>query len=264
MKITCHGNLETYEKAFARLSEHKADFTVRTRGVSKNINLGSNYGMRFVNSHMAGAFMCGLVKRDIDNYLLKNDVPLVNHRFYNVQYVNIQAIEKIGKAPFACYDANYCYFQTAYNLGYITRKTFKRGIRDKEIKPGLLAAIGGLGSLDFCEDYKGGKLVNKYPDWDKYNRYSPFYWNVITVIWKMMQDCIAEFGDDLYMWLTDCAYINTSREKDLKLFLEKRGYEHKRFMANFEGIDYDKEKLSWYDAKANRVKTMSYFGKDKY
>lgn len=264
MKVISTGNLENFDKALERLVAAKSDFVVKERGASRQVSLDHNMGMKFMAGKMSGAFMCSLVKKDIDNYLLTKPKPLVYNKFYNVQYINANAIEKLGNKPIACYDADYCYFQTAYNLGYITKKTFKRGIADKKLKSGLLAAIGGLNSLDFYKEYKGGVLVKKYPDWDKYNKYSPFYWNVIERVWTMMQDCIALLGDDLYMWLTDCCYINPDREEEVKKFLEAKGYNHKRFMANFESIDFNKNEVVWYDAKANKVKTMSFYGKDTY
>jgi len=263
MKTLVIGNSTDFVNTTDHLNKHNCAYKVRSRGLSKVVMLNGNKGiMRFYDNKMSSAFLSGMVRRDIDKFIEKKGVPFIYDKFYNTQYVNVAAIEKVIGVPVYCIDINYCYFQTAYNLGYISKKTFKRGTdgdNHTKLKEGVLAAIGGLNSLDFYEEYNKGQKVREYIDWEKHKKYSPFYWNVIAEVWYLMDECKRILGNDMYMWLTDCCYTSEKRKQEVYDLFEKKGYKCKHFIADFERVDEKNKMVYWFDTKANRTKGIPYY-----
>lgn len=259
MKVHNVGGLKNFTRAFDMIVKNGNDFTVKSGGASKRIEFDSGKrGMTFSDSKIKGAFLCGMVRADINRYIEENGVPPVFNKIYNLTKFNTELIAKNIKSPVTAIDINYCYFQTAYNLGYISKKTFDRGTISKDIKEGVLASIGSLNKLEMVETYRSGKLIEKKVDFDKYNRYSPFYWNIINKVWVMMEDFFEAFPENSYMWLTDCCYVDTHIIKKALKFIHDRGYKTKTFMIDFQNVDNIKQTVHWFDCKDSKNKSIFY------
>ena len=68
--------------------------------------------------------------------------------------------------------------------------------------------------------------------------------------------------DDMYMWLTDCAFIKTSRKKEVEAIINKYGFNHKSYVSNFTSADTNN--VEWYDCKHNKYKYMSVSNRNLY
>lgn len=263
------GNLEKSQELIRKMRENKCSFTVVSGGQSKKIlfqNKGETYKKKTYygnakSEHLPGVFMCSIVKKDIDSYIKNgNPIPQFKDKPSLLLY-NFKEIEKICEADKThlsyAIDINSCYFQTAYNLGFISKKTFDRGWKDRDIyKYGILASIGTLNKKEVIEKYVDGELVSTDYEEENYNKYSPFYWAIINEVNKIMNQIAELLGDDFYMWLTDCAVFKRGREKDVESFLDENNYSYKNFRIEYEKID--KRKIYWYDYSKAKSKYVNY------
>jgi hypothetical protein len=69
-----------------------------------------------------------------------------------------------------------------------------------------------------------------------------------------MIDSFKEFGDDWYMFLTDCLFVSIDRIKDAQEFLKERGFHYKNHTIEFK--TYDAKNITWFDYKDMKIKTM--------
>ena len=263
------GNLEKSQELITKMKDSGCNFTVVSGGQSKKIlfqKKGETYKKKTYygnnkTEHLPGVFMCNVVKKDIDAYI-KNGSPIPTYKDKpSLLLYNFKEIENLcdGDKTELSYaiDINSCYFQTAYNLGFITKKTFDRGWKDRDIyKYGILASIGTLNKKEVIEEYVEGKLVSRKYEEENYNKYSPFYWAVINEVYKTMNQIAELLGDDFYMWLTDCAVFKKGREKEVEDFLDKNNYSYKNFRIEYEKID--KRKIYWYDYSKAKSKYVNY------
>lgn len=264
------GNLEKSQDLIKKMKDSKCSFTVVSGGQSKKILFQKDKGEVYKkktyygnnkSQHLPGVFMCNVVKKDIDNFILENGVlPNPNNKpsllLYNFKEIERLCENEKTELSYAI-DINSCYFQTAYNLGFISKKTFDRGWRDREVyKYGILASIGTLNKREVIEKYVDGELVSRDYEEDNYNKYSPFYWAVINRVYDLMNQIAELLGDDFYMWLTDCAVFKRGREKEVEDFLQENNYSYKNFRIEYEKID--KRKIYWYDYSKAKSKYVNY------
>ena len=205
--------------------------------------------------------MVNAVRRNIDNYIESGKpIPKLEYRPKLVLY-NFMEIEKaINKNPrdlTNAIDINACYFKTAYNLGFINEDLYIKGWeKRKENKLGLLASIGSLNKHETIETYKNGKLRTTDTNWEYKNKYSPFYWAIINKVAEVMMEIAHALGENFYMWLTDCVYVDRDKKKIATDILDKYGYDYKSFYIEF--TDLRGRQLNWYDFKANEEKYINH------
>jgi hypothetical protein len=258
-KVFQGGRLTNFNRRLDKLKENKSTFSVVSGGMTKKILYKNDddtirskevfFGYKG-NNNLKGAYMVNLVKKEIDEYI-QEGYPIPENKInptlvlYNLSMIK-KLTEEDPKRDVCCIDINSCYFQTAYNLGYITQETFKKGWESRKVnKIGFLASIGSLNKKNLISEYKNGNLVNQYYDMETYNKYSPFYWAIINEVFRLMSDIAVNLKDDFFMWLTDCAYINKDRKEEVERYLEANNYEHKNFVAEF--VKFDGRKVYWYD-----------------
>jgi hypothetical protein len=150
-------------------------------------------------------------------------------------------------------DINACYWFVAHKLGYISDTLFERGLNTKK-KKGLLIAIGCLNKLPMIKTYVDGECVATDFDMESHNTYSPFYWNVINYTHELMIESFKLFGDDWYMFLTDCLFVSVDKIKDAQEFLKEKGFFYKNHSIEFK--TFDSRNITWYDFKDQKIKTM--------
>lgn len=251
------------------MKENKCDFTVVSGGQSKKIlfqNNGETYKKKSYygnknEEHLEGVFMCNMVKKDINREIKDESQPPPPVEKPSLLLYNFKEIEKICNSEKSelsyAIDINSCYFQTAYNLGFISQKTFNRGWKDRaRYKYGILAAIGTLNKREVIEEYVDGELISREYETENYNKYSPFYWAIINEVNRVMMEVSFALGDDFYMWLTDCAVFKRGREEDVERILKANNYSFKSFRIEYEKID--KRKIFWYDYGKGKTKYVNY------
>jgi hypothetical protein len=254
------GDLEKYRTALEYARKSKQSFQIVSTGLSRKILMPNGYklnyfGRKGTNNLVEGAFLVMMVRREIDAYIEKNGIP-PKVEPTQVQTFNFTAIRKVlsGKrVPVVGVDINACYWFVAHKLGYISDTLFERGLNTKK-KKGLLIAIGCLNKLPMIKTYVDGECVATDFDMESHNTYSPFYWNVINYTHELMIESFKLFGDDWYMFLTDCLFVSVDKIKDAQEFLKEKGFFYKNHSIEFK--TFDSRNITWYDFKDQKIKTM--------
>lgn len=254
------GNLKQFNKSLERQIENRSDFKIVSSGLSRTIVFDSGLKFRyFSNSHkdnIKGSYFVNLVRKQVDKFIESDsDMPNYTERI-NAQSFNIDGIRKAieNDVKVECIDLNSCYWTTAYNLGFIDKRLFNKGIESGH-KQGLVVSIGALNKLPLIESYTKGSIVSRKYDYDFNNRYSPFYWSIITKVRDVMMEVYEALGDDLYMWLTDCAFVNSSRKDEVVSIFEKHMYKYKSYESKFTKLS--KLKVNWIDMSKEKNKEIS-------
>jgi hypothetical protein len=254
------GDLEKYQSALAYAKKSKQSFTIVSTGLSRKMVLPNGYKLNYFgrkgsNNLVEGAFLVMMVKREIDAYIEKNGVP-PKVEPTQVQTFNFTAIKKVlsgNRQPIVGVDINACYWYVAHKLGYISDSLFERGLNTKK-KKGLLISIGCLNKLPMIKTYENGECVSTTFDFEYNDTYSPFYWNIINYTYELMIESFYIFGDDWYMYLTDCLFVSVDKIKDAQEFLKSKGFYHKNHSIEFKS--FDSKNITWFDFKDSKIKTM--------
>ena len=254
------GDLEKYRTAIEYARKSKQSFQIVSTGLSRKIIMPNGYklnyfGRKGAQNLVEGAFLVMMVRREIDAYIEKNGTP-PQVEPTQVQTFNFTAIRKVlsGKRkPIVGVDINACYWFVAHKLGYISDTLFERGLNTKK-KKGLLIAIGCLNKLPMIKTYQDGVCIDTSFDTAQHQMYSPFYWNIIYHTHQLMIDSFKVFGDDWYMFLTDCLFVSIDRMKDAQEFLKEKGFFYKNHSIEFK--TFDSRNITWYDFKDQKIKTM--------
>jgi len=258
-KVFNAGSIDKYKKTLQAAQHLGESFTTTSSGLTRKIVYANGTQLRFFGSDgkrsiIDGAFLVPMVQREIDEYIFEKGVPKFS-KIDDVQQFNLQKIseyvDKKSKKPVWGIDINACYWTTAYNLGYISERLYKRGI-SSVAKQGLLVSIGALNKLPVVRSYENGALISKSYDEVTYMKYAPFYWNIIQTTHDLMMESFSLMRDDWYMFLTDCLFVDYSSVKVAKKFIEKMGYGYKTHQIEFTHAD--PLRISWFDWKANCMK----------
>ena len=262
------GDLEKYRTALEYARKSKQSFQIVSTGLSRKILMPNGYklnyfGRKGAQNLVEGAFLVMMVRREIDAYIEKNGTP-PQVEPTQVQTFNFTAIRKVlsGKRkPIVGVDINACYWFVAHKLGYISDTLFERGLNTKK-KKGLLIAIGCLNKLPMIKTYLDGVCIDTSFDTAQHQMYSPFYWNIIYHTHQLMIDSFKVFGDDWYMFLTDCLFVSIDRMKDAQEFLKEKGFFYKNHTIEFK--TFDAKNITWFDYKDMKIKTMYAGSRDIY
>lgn len=253
------GDITKFKKIVDRACTRGSSFKTISTGMSRKITYPTGNTFKFFGQSgksdlIDGAFLVQMVMREIDAYVEQNGIPQYEPN-YEVQMFNLTSISKLAKNKKPCVgiDINACYWTTAYNLGYISEKLYKRGIEAAK-KKGLLVAIGCLNKLPIIRYYEDGKLKKRDFDWPYHNKYSPFYWNIIKHTYDVLMRSFAQFGDNWYMYLTDCLFVDLSQMNKAQKFFSELGYSTKIHYIHFE--KFDGRKITWFDHKEDKNKSI--------
>lgn len=259
------GSIDQFQRTVQKASVNGESFTTVSSGMSRTIQLPNGlklkyFGQREKKSMISGAFLVPMVQREIDKYIEQNGIP-AHQIIQDVQLFNLPLIQQnLGSnKPAVGVDINACYWNTAYQLGYISEKLYTRGLSAAK-KEGLLISIGCLNKKPIIRHYVGGELVSVTYDKEHHQRYSPFYWNVIQRTHQIMMDSYEAFKDNWYMFLTDCLFVDAHKAKDAQKFIKKLGYESKPHAIDYRA--FDGKKLYWFDHKDAKDKVIHADGRD--
>jgi len=268
------GYLDNFDFDLKQLKDNKGDFTVVSSGLTRKIIFQEEYDeapfkrLYFGNSNkdnLPGVHMVSAVRKNIDSYIekggkipkLKYMPKLILYNFEQINRISLENQSSESKESTYAIDINACFFKTAYNLGYFTEELYSKAWkRRKDWKFGLLASIGSLNKHETIDTYKEGVLVDSDINSEYIDTYSPFYWSVINYVAEVMMEIAHELGDDFYMWLTDCVYLNEDRKESIEKILDKHNYEYKDFYIQFN--DLDEKMVKWYDFKSKEDKFINH------
>lgn len=258
-KVFTAGSIDKYKQTLQQAQHLGESFSTISSGLTRKISYSNGTQLRFFGSDgkrsiVDGAFLVPMVQREIDEYIFEKGIPKFS-KIDDVQQFNLQKIyeyvDSKSNKPIWGIDINACYWTTAFNLGYISERLYKRGIQSVA-KQGLLVSIGSLNKLPIIRNYENGALVSKDYDHAFYLRYAPFYWNIIQKTHDLMMESFVLMRSNWYMFLTDCLFVDYDSVKVAKKFIEDNGYGYKTHQIEYKSID--PLRVSWYDWKAHCMK----------
>lgn len=155
-----------------------------------------------------GLYLFNMVKKDVEKYLDKNgliepfdELPV---NFSNTNYDYDKNI--IGM------DINNAYWSVAYLKGYITKKTYDKGLEQKDgMKSIRLSCLSTLGKSRMYQVYENGIYVGEEQinnDSDLQDVYNDIRYSTYGV----MNEIAEELGDDFCCWKTDCIFFYDTEE----------------------------------------------------
>ena len=147
-----------------------------------------------------GLFLFRLVKNDIQNYLLENEVIALDKLPTNFTNINFDSNKKIIGV-----DINNAYWSIAYRKGYISEKTYLKGIEKKEYKVARLSALSTLGKERSYRIYESGKWKSveiKKQDNDLIEIYNDIRYTTFALMYEISLILKNEF----HSWKTDCIF----------------------------------------------------------
>lgn len=168
-----------------------------------------------------GLYLFGMVKRDVLNYIAENgsiepymELP-VNYSNKNFDYSN----NLIGL------DIDNAYWSVAKLKGYITKKTYDKGLEQKDgmksIRLSCLSTLGKSRVYNVYEDgvYVGDERVKE--DTDLQNIYNDVRYSTYGVMLEISE----LLGEDFCSWKTDCIFFkDTIENRDkAKMIIESYG-----------------------------------------
>ncbi len=265
-KVLFSGGLKSYERKLKSFTDNKMNFKVVSYGETRKMmfrGLSFNYFGAKGNKKLKAGFLVGMVIRDINSYIkraaeeglpmpakIEGQKPmLIYSNPNNIRYYGLHRTVK-------AIDVNYCFWKAAFKLGYITERTFLIGLREEKLyKDSRLVAIGVLNKLQTLTEFKLGVAQKPIPNLEYYNKYSPFYWSIISEVNELFYQVRKCLGGDLFMWLTDCAFINPDGREEVIKIMDGMGYSWKEYDVAFE--DVTDRQIQWWNEEGKK-KAISY------
>jgi len=165
------------------------------------------------NKFAKGLYLFRMVKKDIQNYISENEVNVYQQlptNFYNSDYNREN--ETIG------IDINNAYWSVALLKGYITEKTYLKGLEKEDLKSIRLSTLSTLGKKRIYKVYVNGEYSHneeKNESLILQNVYNDIRYSTYGVMYELSEI----LQNDFYCWKTDCVFFKNTK-KNIKIVKE--------------------------------------------
>lgn len=153
-------------------------------------------------------YMFKVVRDDVKRYLIDNPEvilpPLVDVVKYNYNYEH-------DKGTITGTDLNHAFWRIAYIKGYISEKTYERGLVEKA-KALRLATLSTLGTERVYDIYENGILTKQEIKRKKDEVLLDVYKDIRYSCYYMMYELSQILGSDFDSYKTDCIYYRDTPE----------------------------------------------------
>jgi hypothetical protein len=160
-----------------------------------------------------GLYLFNMVKRDIEAYLSENgyiepyDELPVNYSNKEFDYDN----KVVGM------DINNAYWSVAYLKGYISKKTYERGLEQKDgMKSIRLSCLSTLGKARLYEVYEDGKLIGEEAV-NNDEQLQAIYKDIRFSTYGVMNEIANDLENDFCCWKTDCVFFKDTTNNRVKV-----------------------------------------------
>jgi hypothetical protein len=196
---------------YNKLVKGKGDFLIRFGSECNELIFDNAHNVFATkNKNFDSKLLClfNMVQTDVKNFLNINpyiDIPpKVNTIEFNYSYN-----DQIG--TLTATDLDHAFWRIAYVKGYITKKTYEKGLPSSG-KAIRLASLSVLGRGKKFDRYVNGKYVEtvvmKKPD----VLLQKVYVDIRYSCYYMMYELSKILGDDFECWKTDCIYYRDTPE----------------------------------------------------
>lgn len=153
----------------------------------------------------SGLFLFGLVKKDLDNWLLNNPNPTFTENY--PPYFISRENNGFKKKKYS-YDINHCFWRIAFINGYISENTYNHGLRLKEknqsLKQLYCMALSVQGQSKTLDGYIGTKKTGKTLTIQKNPIHKEIYNDIRNRTFKIMDKIAFELKADFLEYNVDC------------------------------------------------------------
>lgn len=158
-------------------------------------------------------YMFKLVRNDVKRFLKTNPTiqlpPIVEVSKYNFYFDH-------DRGKLTGTDLNHAFWRIAFIKGYISEKTYERGLDDKA-KALRLATLSTLGTERVYDVYKDGVLVEQKIKRAKDQILLDVYKDIRYSCYFMMHELSIILGSDFDCYKTDCIYYRDTPENRKKV-----------------------------------------------
>jgi hypothetical protein len=193
-----------------RLIKNKASFLIKKGVEIDQIIFGGThflYATPNKNFPKNKIFLFGIVNNDVKKFIDENvfiDLPPEKPtQFYNLEYDETKGV-------ITGTDLNHAYWRIAYVKGYISKKTYLRGLEDDDAKNIRLATLGNLGREDRFLQYVNGEFTEDLVLKAENKAMKKVYKDIRLTCYYMMYQLSILLKEDFESWATDCVYYRDS------------------------------------------------------
>lgn len=158
-------------------------------------------------------YMFKVVRDDVKRYLKESPIvtlpPMVEVLKYNYNYDH-------DKGKVTGTDLNHAFWRIAFIKGYISEKTYERGLIEKA-KALRLATLSTLGTERVYDIYENGVLVEQKVKRKRDDVLLDVYRDIRFSCYYMMHELSAILGEDFDCYKTDCIYYRDTPENRVKV-----------------------------------------------
>lgn len=188
------------------------------------------YNNRKNNLMFSGLFIFKMVKADVDKFF-KQVKSIQEKKSLPVNMLIDDRPEE--SRPITATDLNHAYWRIAYNLGYISKKTYEKGLtlKRKELR---LAALANLGAVKEYKVIKNGKITESIKTITTEKKYKTIYNNIRNTCFQHMQEAAKMLGSDFIAYKTDCIYYydKPQNRKTIHNYLKNHDFIYKQLVES--------------------------------
>ena len=214
---------EKYKRVYSKVKIDRFLNTLIKGGGSFLVRFGSecnelifdetHYIFATKNKNFPAKFIClfNMVKRDAEKFVNENHFidfpPKVNVTEYNYNYDD-------SYGNITATDLDHAFWRIAYVKGYISKKTYEKGL-DKKAKAIRLASLSILGRKKEFEKYENGVKTNVVVKSEMNEQLRNIYYDIRHSCYYMMYELSTMLKQDFDCWKTDCIYYRDTDKNRL-------------------------------------------------
>ena len=157
-----------------------------------------------------GLYLFRMVKYDIKNYLKNNELKLYQElpvNFFNNEYNKKN--NTIG------IDIDNAYWSVAFLKGYITEKTYNKGLEKEGLKSIRLSTLSTLGKKRIYKVFINGEYTHD-EEKNESEKLQLVYNDIRFSTYGVMYELSEILQEDFYCWKTDCIFFkNTNKNIEI-------------------------------------------------
>ena len=217
-----------------------------------NVVIGENVNV--------GYHLCTLVRKDVAKLNLKGLRKIKPITVAN--WFDLENIKKNIGEPINQIDISACYWIVAYHKGFISERTYKSGLANKNYKQGRNTALGALASPIEVKLYRYGECIETIMEEKETKIVRDL---IVSTVFDLSMEIYNRFSHDFIFFETDCFFVTTKVAEKVQKMLKDRQFNtvikkaviHDCVADNFGNvIIYVNEKQYNYDHKKNIINLL--------
>lgn len=256
-------NRDSVNSQKVKILKDKCNFMYKAKKPFMLVKSGSSYELisTFYNDK---AYRSGFSTSDLNfiksvkNYVKKNDIDIefneCDYSSERIDYIKVNKF-KVGDVleDLRCIDIKSAYWQTALNLGIISKEIYDKGMNVGKVV--RLAALGSLAKKKDIWSFDGKEL--KKMDTVR-SEYENLWFAICKKVSDIMNHVVKSIGDDFVFYWVDGIYVKRSEgllEKITKIFEEKGYFVHLELIPK---VTFHENGFDVQSVLTDNVKNFSY------